>query len=181
VAAIDREIDRLTGALERLGKRAVIAERPRVDLRALVVDVALRHGPAAERAGVAIVLECAVASSLDGDAPALTRALDNLVQNALRHSDVGGTVTIAVRTRDGLAEIRVLDQGSGVHPEDRARILRPGERGRAPRGEGSGLGLPIARGIARRHGGELLLEDPPSGACFLLSLPLPGAASEREA
>lgn len=178
VAAIDREIDRLTGALERLGRRAVSGVGPEIDLRDLALDVVLRHGPAAERKALAIVLESRAAPSVAGDAPALTRALDNLVQNALRHSPAGGTITLALTECDGVAEIRVRDQGSGVPVHDRARIFRAGERGRSPRGPGSGLGLPIARGIARRHGGELELEDAAAGACFLLRLPIDAGSAD---
>lgn len=114
--------------------------------------------------------------AIEGHLPDLTRMLRNLLENAIRHSPPGGCVVVLCRALDGLIEIGVHDQGSGVAAEDRERIFEPfyrGPRERANGLPGTGLGLAIAREIARAHGGNITLADqPPPGATFLVTLPL---------
>ena len=177
---IEGEVDRLSRALDRLlaAPGSVGAAPATVALPALVAGVAERHQGAAARAGVRVASVLpGRALRVPGDAELLCRALDNLVQNAIRHSPAGGQVRLALSARDGEAHVRVRDQGDGVHPDDRERIFRPGERGRAPRGAGRGLGLAIARQIAEAHGGRLVVDPIGPGAAFRLSLPLEGASA----
>src|SRR5690606_25043392 len=107
-----------------------------------------------------------------GDASRLAQVLGNLLDNARRHAGPG-TVTITVSAGDP-ATVLVTDEGPGVPPADRERIFDRLVRLDEARGEdgGAGLGLAIARGIARAHGGELRCVEPPSGrgAAFELSL-----------
>jgi signal transduction histidine kinase len=85
-------------------------------------------------------------------------------------------VRITAARRAGWGEVRVADDGPGVPVADRERIFRPGERGSAPRGDGRGLGLAIARELAEHHGGRLTLDAVGRGATFRLALPLREAA-----
>lgn len=103
----------------------------------------------------------------------LRRALRNLLENARRHG--GGEVRLSLQTRDGLAELRVRDQGPGVPAALRERIFEPFFRlpGASEREGGVGLGLALVRSIAQRHGGSVEYQDnPEGGACFVLRLPL---------
>ena len=149
------------------------------DLSALTVSIAERFGPAAVRAGARLTLRGVHRPVwVEGDPPALERVVENLVGNALRHAGPDGLVELALATRGGRAVLRVRDDGAGVAVADRDLIFRPGERGSAPRGEGRGLGLAIAREIAEAHGGRLTLDPVGTGACFRLSLPLgPGSGA----
>jgi signal transduction histidine kinase len=107
----------------------------------------------------------------------LRRALDNLVQNALRHAS--SLVRVAVGRRGGWGYLRVADDGPGVAPGDRERIFRAGDRGSsAPPGGGRGLGLAIARDLVEAHGGRLTLDPVGSGASFRLALPLSADAGD---
>jgi two-component system OmpR family sensor kinase len=110
-----------------------------------------------------------------GDASRLAQVLGNLLDNARRHAG-DGAVTVTVSAGDP-ATVLVTDDGPGVPAADRERIFDRLVRLDEARGEdgGAGLGLAIARGIARAHGGDLRCVDPPSGrgAAFELSLRRP--------
>ena len=172
---IDGEAMRLAAGLERLlpapPAGPVAAET--VDLAALAARAVERHRPLAARRGARIALRAAGGPlRVHGDPQRLERALDNLLRNASRHCAEDGRIVVVVRARGGRASVSVRDDGPGVAPGDRERIFRPGERGSAPRGAGRGLGLAIARDIAREHGGSLTLDRVGAGACFRLALPL---------
>ena len=174
LAVIEGEVDRLARALDGLlaGPRTA-APAEAADLVALVHDAAERHGGAAARAGVRIAIwlpDRPLRAAADPDL--VRRALDNLIANAIRHSPPGGRVLLAVSRRGATAQLRVRDEGDGVHPDDRERIFLAGERGRSPRGPGRGLGLAIAREIAEAHGGRLSVDPLGPGATFRLSLPV---------
>jgi len=114
---------------------------------------------------------------VEGNPLDLIRMLRNLLENAVRHSPPSGQVEATCRTREGCAEIVVRDEGPGVDPDDRERIFAPFYRGPREHADGlpgAGLGLAIAREIARAHGGERWLAEPqPSpGAAFIVRLPL---------
>jgi heavy metal sensor kinase len=103
----------------------------------------------------------------------LRQALQNLVDNAVRHSPAGGTVTIAVEPTPRGCTISVRDAGPGIPPADLARLgsrfFRAGEK---PRPGGFGLGLAITRAYLRALGGSLEYEAvAPHGSCFRLVLP----------
>ncbi|MDX6554111.1 MAG: hypothetical protein QOD86_306 [Miltoncostaeaceae bacterium] len=178
LAVIEGEVDRLARALDGLlapAPAAVEAAPALVDLATLAADAAERHAGAAARAGVSIeTWRSGRPARVAAGADLLRRALDNLIANAIRHSPPGGRVRLAVSRRGSMAHVRVRDEGEGVHPDDRERIFLAGERGRAPRGEGLGLGLAIAREIAEAHGGRLAVDPLGPGTTFRLSLPIAG-------
>ncbi len=98
--------------------------------------------------------------------------LVNLVGNAVRYSPHGTTVTIETERRGDRALVRVADRGKGIAPEDQSRIFAKFERIDPTEPGGSGLGLYIARRLARVMGGELSVESAPGqGARFTLELP----------
>jgi signal transduction histidine kinase len=110
-----------------------------------------------------------------GDASRLAQVLGNLLENAHRHA--GGSPVVVTVTGGDPATVLVTDTGPGVPPADRERIFDRLVRLDEARGGdgGAGLGLAIARGIARAHGGDLRCVEPPSGrgAAFELALRAP--------
>jgi signal transduction histidine kinase len=105
------------------------------------------------------------------DARAAARIVRALLENALRHgSRPGGTITVEVEQDGENVAVRVGDDGVGVPADERERIFGRFERG-AQAGTGFGLGLPIARGLARRMGGDVVAVDAERGACFVATLP----------
>jgi two-component system, OmpR family, sensor kinase len=124
---------------------------------------------------------------LDVACPAVvvTQVLDNLIENALRHGDARRNgLEIHLSADDDVAAVTVRDHGPGVPSHLHERIFERGVR-LAPKVDGDGVGLPLARRLAREHGGDLRCQDAPAGgACFVLSLPRcdrgPRGADEAE-
>jgi len=134
------------------------------------------YAPLAESLGKKLELASAPAETR-GDRPLLERALANLLENALRHSEPGAIVRLELQSLADGVRLGVLDSGPGIPREERERVferfvrLDPSRHGR-----GSGLGLPLARMIAQLHGGSLHATDSPlGGAAFWLRLPGEGS------
>jgi len=108
-----------------------------------------------------------------GDEDLLRRLVLNVLQNAVQHTPSGGSVAVDVRQEPETVRIRVTDQGPGIPPDDQRRIFdRFVQLDPARRGQGTGLGLPIAKWIAEAHAGTLVLErSGPDGTTFCVSLP----------
>jgi signal transduction histidine kinase len=155
-------------ANEPLGRRPVdvgnVAARAVAEaaghLPGAIVDVAAEDG--------ALVL---------GDADALSRALRNLVDNAITAAGRSGRVWVVVQ-RDGADVLAgVEDDGPGVPAAERERIFEGFVRLEPVRGPGAGLGLAIARRVAREHGGDLTCADGRRGGRFVLRLPAARSSS----
>ena len=105
----------------------------------------------------------------------------NLIQNALKYSPASSPVTVRLSADQRLARIDVADQGSGIAPENREKIFTRYYRATSQQVAGSGLGLYIAREIARQHGGDVVLAaSGANGSTFTLSLPGTGAPEVTE-
>ena len=103
----------------------------------------------------------------DGDR--VLQVITNLLSNALHWTPDGGRVEVGVETRNGTVSVDVADSGPGITPEQRERIFRPFVSGDT---QGTGLGLPIARELARALGGRVELDsDVGQGSRFRLVLP----------
>jgi len=103
--------------------------------------------------------------------------LINLVQNALDASPTTAAVEVEATAGPGVARVRVLDRGRGPDPTLGDAVFSPGVTTKA---RGSGLGLTIARALARQHGGDLVLSTRPGGGAVAeLILPSSGAADLR--
>ena len=113
------------------------------------------------------------AAVVRGDRDALTRAVHNLVTNAIRHGRVGGWVGVRSFAENGHVVIRVDDDGPGITPEDLPHLFEPFYRGRNAQVKGSGLGLAIVDRVARAHGGSVAAANRrEGGASFTLRLPV---------
>jgi two-component system, OmpR family, sensor histidine kinase KdpD len=118
------------------------------------------------------------------DAAHLERAFANLIENALRYSG-GQPVSVHVNRSGSRAVVRVVDQGPGIGPAERARIFEPFYRGQNSTGDqwgGSGLGLAIAKGFVEANDGTISVDSlPGQGSSFVVSLPIEQpAASDSE-
>jgi len=115
---------------------------------------------------------------MQADADLFRRLLENLLDNAIRHSPSGGTVRLEGVVEGGRTELGVRDQGPGVPEEHRARVFEKYfqiDRGAASVATraGRGLGLAFCRLAAEAHGGRIWVEEsPPRGSVFRVSLPL---------
>ncbi|HKK14312.1 MAG TPA: sensor histidine kinase, partial [Gammaproteobacteria bacterium] len=107
-----------------------------------------------------------------GNRELLAQAVSNLLDNAIKYTPPGGTVTVQVRTGDdGGAELAVSDTGPGIPPEAREQVTERFVRLDPARStSGNGLGLSLVKAVAGLHGGRLVLEDSGPGlrarVCF---------------
>ena len=147
-----------------------------VDIMALLESLQTDY----QEMGDAVEIEGGIARPYFGRPLALRRCLTNLVDNAVRY---GGRATIMAEDAANGITIRILDQGPGIPEEDLERAFEPffrGEQSRNRETGGTGLGLGIARNIARAHGGDLQLKNRAGGGLeAILSLPLPRKALAR--
>jgi signal transduction histidine kinase len=171
-----RQTERLTTLaadlldLGRLDADAPLAVEP-VEVGELVGTIAAEAEAGARAAGVTLEVREGGPAWAHADARAAARIVRALLDNALRHGAArGGTVTIAVEIDGDQVAVRVSDDGVGVPAHERERVFGRFERG-ARAGAGFGLGLPIARGLARRMGGDVVAIPADGGACFVASLP----------
>jgi len=131
----------------------------RVDLMALIESLQTDY----RDTGDTVEIEGGIAEPYPCRPHALRRCLTNLVDNAIRY---GKRATVRVEDGAGRVAIRILDDGPGIPQEEIEKAFEPFFRGEASRSRetgGTGLGLGIARNIARAHGGELLLRNRPEG------------------
>lgn len=150
--------------------------RGRVDLLRLAEGIARRLSPVAAGRGVTLTHQ-GESTVVDADPDRLEQAVLVLVDNALGHSPRGGHVTLVAERAGRGAVLRVRDDGPGIPQEELAHVFERfyrGDRSRADRGGGAGLGLAIARTLVRVHGGDLTLESAP-GAGTVATIRLPQA------
>ena len=115
--------------------------------------------------------------------PRLTRVLQNLLQNAIRHTPADGSVLVEARRSGQRLELSVEDSGEGIDADAIERIFEPFWRGDAARAsEGTGLGLALAKRIVEALGGSIEVESQPDrGSRFAVVLPTPALSPGRPA
>ncbi len=162
-------------ALSRADARSLDAQAmQRVDVKDLCENLLEMYLDAATGKGIDLGLD-AQPVHVSGHGWLLRELLSNLVDNAIKYTPAGGSVTIRCGNRpvrQGVtgAFLQVEDDGPGVPPAERARVLQRFYRVPGTEGEGTGLGLPIADEIARAHGATLLLEQGASGRGLRVTL-----------
>lgn len=172
-----RELDGLCRSMaEQLDDLLLLARQDRsepprpFDLLELLEDLIDRYTPQAAQRGIRLQLDPApgvARQPFRGHPEQLQRLFTNLLVNAIRHSPDGACVTVAVQRGNRGLQVRVVDLGPGIAPEEKERVFQRHWRG-SDRGGHSGLGLAIARAIAQRHGGTLRLDDTAADGCVLL-------------
>ena len=158
--------------LQRMVERALDGEELRLELRDVVADardVCRQCALFARSRGIGMRFSSNVpALRMRTDVEKLRRMLNNLLSNALRFTEDGGSVEVSCVASTDEIELRVIDHGCGIPVEMQARIF---ENGVTDGGHGYGLG--IARSYARLLGGDISLKSTPGeGSCFILRLPV---------
>ena len=180
-AAIEDSADRLDALIgnlldmSRLQAGALIAAPRPVDLGE-VVPAAVAALSEPDRVDWALEPD---ARLVEADPGLLDRVLGNVLENALRHQPPPGQVRVSTSRLGGRTQVRVCDTGPGVPEEARERIFLPFQRhGDAPSGDGVGLGLAVARGLAEAMDGEVSAEETPGGGLTMV-IELPNADTPR--
>lgn len=148
----------------------------RVDLDALVDDIAGRYAELASRSGVTVEVAPPRGDAVvEGDPHQLASALSNLVENAVKYSLEGGKVTVSVVPSPGSVAVEVRDEGIGIPAASLDRVFERFyrvDRARSRTTGGTGLGLSIVRHIVTNHGGEVnVTSREGEGSTFTVSLP----------
>ena len=182
LGSVHSEIKRLSGMTERLlilaradaGALHPIPEK--VDVADFLHEAAARWAITAGRRRVKLLVEAPDSGTVEADPSLLCRLIDNLLDNAIRHSSRGGRIWLRASDTKVAWTIEVADEGPGVPPGEREKIFVRFSRtdsARTREGGGAGLGLALSDAIAKAHGGDLSLapKQEPRGAVFLLRLP----------
>ena len=185
-------LGRLVGDLFHLTELEADDMQPKGEdfaLAELAQDVAQKFAPDASARKVVLGTQAEpslprlAALRVHADIGLVARALENLVDNALRHTPAGGTVTIAFGRDDNRANVAVRDTGEGIAAEEIPRLFDRYYRAERVAGAGAmahgGLGLAIARRIVHLHGGELRVRSAPGqGTDVSFDLPLAGRSTQ---
>jgi signal transduction histidine kinase len=164
-------------ALSRVQGAPEPRELSLVALSELVYDVTAEAEATARTAQVRLEVDVPEQDNLAvlGRHEDLSRALGNLVSNAIRHTEVGQTVRVSAdRAEDGSIRVLVKDGCGGIPEAYLDRVFDTGWRGSPARGStdgGAGLGLAIARGVVESHQGEIAVRNTDTGCCFEVALP----------
>jgi len=146
------------------------------DFPDLLEETAGRWRPVAKEQGIALDSAIPQEGRMIGDEDLVARLLDNLLDNAIRHTPRGGEVRLEASGTDRNWRITVTDTGPGLQGDVRRHLFERFVRGDSVRGRttgGAGLGLSLSLAIAQLHGGTIELADRGSlpGACFVVQMP----------
>ncbi len=176
LGVVGNELDNVEALLDQLVEFARIESGQRTSARETVSVSEIAHEaiealtPVADRRTVQLALIASGPGHITANQLDISRALRNLVENAIRHSPAEGTVTVAVHTTDDAVLVVVTDEGAGFPAEFREHAFDPFTRAdpaRATRTGHAGLGLAITRALAQQHEGRVWLGDGPGGDVHL--------------
>lgn len=188
---INQESERLTHLIDNVldlnrieQDRKTYSMRP-VDLREVVTETVEAYRYQLQQQGFTLVTDLEPdLPPISADPDALTQALLNLMDNAIKYSPQEKHLRVVLGREDGNAVISVQDRGMGIHPRDQRRIFDMfyrAERGLVHSVKGSGLGLSLVQHIVKAHGGTIRVESRPGqGSTFSITLPLDGGAADDE-
>ena len=177
-AAISAQAEKLQSLIEALVKTSrletgILALHPQLgEITPVVERAAAQYAPKAAEKGIILTTRQAEGSAVF-DLKWTEEAVCNLLDNALKYTPSGGTVTVEVKNYELFSAIRVSDTGPGIPEAEQAKIF--GRFYRAPgayQAEGVGIGLYLTRQIAEKQGGYVKLESTPGkGSTFSLYIP----------
>ncbi|MGL5929821.1 MAG: sensor histidine kinase [Dermatophilaceae bacterium] len=178
---IVHEVDRLDAMVDDIaqlsrlrGPGRALPQPEQVALDDLVSDAVATVAPLAAAAGVEVRATALSGSVVTGDARDLTRAVTNVLRNAVQHTPAGLSVEVRTVIGVGTVAVEVADGCGGIPDDDLPQVFDPGFRGDVARaGTGSGLGLTITRDVATTHGGAASVANQPAGRGCVVSLTLP--------
>lgn len=185
LATLGEQCERLTALvnglllLARADAGEIAIRRESVDLSALTGDVIDMFDPLAEERGLRLIGVIGPTVIVSGDPSRLRQLVTNLVDNSIRFTEPGGSVTVRVRGDADRAQVVVADTGIGIPAEHLPHIFERFYQADASRACGGGLGLSICRWIVKAHGGTIEARSGGGGAEFVVTLPQTRGTMER--
>jgi two-component system phosphate regulon sensor histidine kinase PhoR len=178
---IDSEVDRLTQLVAELTElsrvetgEAELRKEP-VNLNQIAEEVIAQFSPQVKRKQLSISKELSTElPTVPADKERVRQVIANLVHNAIKFTPAGGRITVTSRAPEGAVSLEVTDTGIGIPREDQARVFERFYKGdKARTGEGTGMGLAIAKHVIEAHGGSIWIEsEEGKGSNLGFSLPL---------
>ncbi len=177
VVTAARKTSRLTQQLlsmEHVSQRSIKSEFQTLNLVKLTQEILTNFALRAQQQNVTLSLDCKESQiELEGSETFLSEAIDNLIDNALVYGcPNGGKIDVEIILDNTDAHLYVQDYGVGIDPELITKVLERFVHGSDTNGEGSGLGLSIAKTVIELHDGELELLSEGQGTCAHIKLPL---------
>ena len=143
-----------------------------IDLSRIVADACELYHAAADERHLTLACDCSEFVEIFGDRELLAQALTNVLDNAIKYTPPGGTVSVKLERTTDVAKISVVDTGPGIPADDRDRVLQRFTRLDQSRSQpGNGLGLALVKAVAVQHHGKLTLGDNAPGLIVTLELP----------
>jgi two-component system phosphate regulon sensor histidine kinase PhoR len=177
---IESEVDRLTQLVAELAElsrietgKAELKLEP-IDINDLVEEVSSQLKPQAERQKLTLVKELAAdLPAVPADRARVRQVIVNLLHNAIKFTEPGGRITVSTRGEADSVTVAIADTGRGIAGEDLPHVFERFYKGDKVRtGEGTGMGLAIAKHIVEAHGGNIRVESEEGrGSTFSFSLP----------
>ena len=152
-----------------------------MDLVDVIQSVTAAVGPLAHKKDITITKSInSDTPIIVSDASALSKILTNIIANAVKYSPEGTSVSISAFLDGDSVKITVSDEGPGISPEQQKRVFSRYKRAANSGASGSGLGLYLAKSLAERLGGNILLESVVGkGSIFTVVLPRDGRVTSR--
>ncbi len=179
---MNHEIDRLSGiitdllTLTQMDSQASALKQETVNLTELCMETVHALQPTAEKAGLTLRMDIAAGVTLTGDSSKLSQVVYNLIDNAVKYTPEGGTVTVTLTAGRTEAVFSVQDDGIGIPEGDVKHIFDRFyrvDKARSRATGGTGLGLSIVRQMVQLHSGEIaVMSSPEKGSLFTVTLPL---------
>jgi len=160
--------------LSRINSGSLRLSDEMVGLADVVADALAGAATRASVKDVELVEQVGALPDVEVSAREFTRALDNLLDNAVRHTPPGGRVVVESRTDPDGVVLQVVDECGGIPETELTRVFDVAFRGDAARGRdagGGGLGLAIVRGLVEAHSGSVEVANRDRGCCFTIRLP----------
>jgi signal transduction histidine kinase len=172
LAKILKEVDRIDGIIRKL---VHAANRSRLVVDEVRLDQVLRDAleifsPQIEARQIQVALSCnEPPPPIKADRTELEQIFTNLLMNAVEELQPNGQLSIAINSPEGVIEVRVADNGGGIAAEHSEAIFKPFF---STKTKGTGIGLPVARRIARLYHGDVIIEQTSqTGTTFLVTIP----------
>jgi signal transduction histidine kinase len=176
---IERAMQRMESLIDDLVDAASIRahgltiSRTTLDTATFVPQLIEEFRPAFEKKGVALGCQVEAQVSLSCDGRRIAQGLSNLLHNALKFTDKGGSVSLSVRADHLEATFLVQDSGSGIAADELAKVFDRAWQSEETAHLGSGMGLYITKSIVEAHGGRIWVKSEPGhGSVFAFTLPL---------